>query len=244
MPKINKFWTTQNPENSLKTRKFWKFEKLTLEIVRNLRRGFHIRAICTCYARIRDELTPYLVVVIPLIPKMTGSSAGSDYYYLGVGDFFGENRLAFASNGDFVRSSALATGEWDFSESALWLVDTDVGVCGNGSGNEGNPLSRCPWLAKLFWSEDWIGFGLERLSFICCNCWSCCCCWVAISWCCNNWWKAKVCCNICSFSFDCCCCAAWAPDEKPNWKLFKGSVLSRNCKKKGLILRVRKLENK
>ena len=59
------------------------------------------------------------MVVIPLIPKMTGSSAGSDNSYLGVGDFFGENRLAFASNGDFVRSSALATGEWDFSESAL-----------------------------------------------------------------------------------------------------------------------------
>ena len=31
--------------------------------------------------------------------------------YLGVGDFLGENRLAFASNGDFVRSSAFATGE-------------------------------------------------------------------------------------------------------------------------------------
>ena len=51
------------------------------------------------------------MVVIPLIPKMTESSAGSDYSYLGVGDFFGENRLAFASNGDFVRSSAFATGE-------------------------------------------------------------------------------------------------------------------------------------
>ena len=140
--------------------------------------------------------------------------------YLDVGDFFGENRLALASNGDFVRSSAFVTGEWDFSESALWLVDTDVGVCGNGSGNEGSPLSRCPWFAKLFCSEDWIGFGLERLSLICCNCCSCCCCWVAISWCCNSWWKAKVCCNICSFSFDCCCCAACdAPDEKPNWKL-------------------------
>ena len=53
------------------------------------------------------------------MPKMTGSSPEVDDSYLGVGDFFGENRFAFESNGDFVRSSALATGEWDFSESAL-----------------------------------------------------------------------------------------------------------------------------
>ena len=215
MPKINKFWTKiPKNENSKK--------RLTLENARNLRRGLRIRAICTCYARIRDELTPYLEVVIPWKSKNQTGSTPEVLNYLDVGDFFGENRLALASNGDFVRSSAFVTGEWDFSESALWLVDTDVGVCGNGSGNEGSPLSRCPWFAKLFCSEDWIGFGLERLSLICCNCCSCCCCWVAISWCCNSWWKAKVCCNICSFSFDCCCCCAacWAPDEKPNWKCF------------------------
>jgi hypothetical protein len=38
---------------------------------------------------------------------------------LEVGDFFGEKRLALVSKGDFVRSSAFVTGEWDFSESAL-----------------------------------------------------------------------------------------------------------------------------
>ena len=140
-----------------------------------------------------------------------------------LGDLLGE-----WSKGDlilsiwFFRSTGIwtgATGECDLSESALWFVETDVGVWGIGAvGNCWAAAAMSGWIlpakpASCEFGDSRVELFVLLASLNCCCriCWCICCC------CSIKCWIASACCNISLLFSGFGWAAGVAGEGKPNW---------------------------